>query len=78
MFVNQLNVCTTSITEGEVAGVKLVKAPPPPIITDHSKAVVLMWSLLAVWCQSSVMFHFMFVHYTFSSVCVAEWPPFRK
>ena len=25
-----------------------------------------------------VMFHFMFVHYTFSSVCVAEWPPFGK
>ena len=24
----------------------------------------------------SVMFHFMFVHYTFSSVWVAEWPPF--
>ena len=23
----------------------------------------------------SVMFHFMFVHYTFSSVWVAEWPP---
>ena len=22
-----------------------------------------------------VMFHFMFVHYTFSSVWVAEWPP---
>ena len=26
----------------------------------------------------SVMFHFMFVHYTFSSVWVAEWPPFEK
>ena len=25
----------------------------------------------------SVMFHFMFVH-TFSSVWVAEWPPFGK
>ena len=24
----------------------------------------------------SVMFHFMFVHYTFSSVWVAAWPPF--
>ena len=22
------------------------------------------------------MFHFMFVHYTFSTVYVAEWPPF--
>ena len=26
----------------------------------------------------SVMFHFMCVHYTFSSVWVAEWPPFGK
>ena len=24
------------------------------------------------------MFHFMFVHYTFSSVWVTEWPPFGK
>ena len=24
------------------------------------------------------MFHFMFVHYTFSSVWVAEWPAFGK
>ena len=26
----------------------------------------------------SVMFHFMFVHYIFSSVWVTEWPPFGK
>ena len=26
----------------------------------------------------SVMFHIMFVHYTLSSVWVAEWPPFGK
>ena len=26
----------------------------------------------------SVMFHFMFVHFTFSSVWVADWPPFGK
>ena len=26
----------------------------------------------------SVMSHFMFVHYTFSSVWVAEWSPFGK
>ena len=25
-----------------------------------------------------VMLYFMLVHYTFSSVWVAEWPPFRK
>ena len=28
--------------------------------------------------QLSVMFHFMFVYYTFSSVWIAEWPPFGK
>ena len=26
----------------------------------------------------SVTFHLMFVHYTFSSVWVADWPPFGK
>ena len=26
----------------------------------------------------TVMFHLMSVHYTFSSVSVAEWPPFGK
>ena len=46
---------------------------------DRSKAVVLMWSLLDVLVSEfSVMFHFMFVHYTFSSVWVAEWPTFGK
>ena len=25
-----------------------------------------------------LMFHLMFVHYTFSSLWVAEWPPFGK
>ena len=38
---------TTSEPKGEVARVKLVKAPQS-FITDRSKAVVLMWSLLAV------------------------------
>ena len=38
-------------------------------------------SIISVSCFGvivSVMFHFMFVHYTFSSVCVAELPPFEK
>ena len=49
------------------------------ILTDHSKAVVLMWSLLPVLeSRVSVMFHIIFVHYTFSSVWVAEWSPFGK
>ena len=38
-------------------------------------------SLVSVSCfgvRVSVMVLFMFVHYTFSSVRVAEWPSFRK
>ena len=38
-------------------------------------------SLVSVTCigvRFSVMFHFMFAHYTFSSVWVAGWPPFGK
>ena len=78
---NQLNICTTSVTKGEVARVKLVEAPPPPsnFITDRLKAVVLMgFSVACFGVRVSVMFHLMFVHYTFSPVWVAEWPPFGK
>ena len=35
-----------------------------------------MVSVSCFGVRVSVMFHFMFVHYTFSSVWVAEWPPF--
>ena len=37
-----------------------------------------MVSVSCFGVRVSVMFHFMFVHYTFSSVWVAEWPPFEK
>ena len=37
-----------------------------------------MVSVSCFGVRVSVMFHFMFVHYTFSSVWVAEWPPFGK
>ena len=37
-----------------------------------------MVSVSCFGVRVSVMFHFMFVHYTFSSICVAEWPPFGK
>ena len=42
----------------------------------HSLSDVVSVSCFGV--RFSVMFHFMFVHYTFSSVWVAEWPPFGK
>ena len=34
--------------------------------------------ILVFGVRVSVMFHFMFVHYTLSSVWVAEWSPFGK
>ena len=37
-----------------------------------------MVSVSCFGVRVSVMFHFIFVYYTFSSVWVAEWPPFRK
>ena len=37
-----------------------------------------MVSVICFGVRVSVMFHLMFVHYTFSSVWVAEWPPFGK
>ena len=52
---------------------------PQEFVTDRSKVLVLTW--LSVACfgvRVSVMFHLMFVHYTFSSGLVAEWPPFGK
>ena len=37
-----------------------------------------MVSVSCFGVRVSVMFHFMFVHFTFSSVWVAEWPLFGK
>ena len=37
-----------------------------------------MFSVSCFGVRVSVMFHFMFVHYTFSSVWVAGWPPFGR
>ena len=76
-------LCTTSETEGEVSAVKHVSAPPPPplkkFITDCSKAVVLLWFSVACFgVRVSVTFHLICFHIIFSSVSVAEWPPFGK
>ena len=37
-----------------------------------------MVSVSCFGVRVSVMFHFMFVHYTFSSVWVAKWSPFGE
>ena len=58
---------------------KKTSLSPQEFVTDRSKAVVLKWFSLACFgVRVSVMFHLMFVHYTFSSVLVAEWRPFGK
>ena len=39
----------------------------------------MVWFSVACFgVRVSVVFHLMFVHYTLSSVWVAEWPPFVK
>ena len=48
-------------------------------ITDHSKAVVLLWfSVAGFGVRVPVTFHLMYIHIILSSVWVAEWPPFGK
>ena len=37
-----------------------------------------MVSVACFGYRALVVFHLMFVHYTFSSVLVAEWSPFGK
>ena len=37
-----------------------------------------MFSVACFGVRVSLMFNLMFVNYTFSSVWVAEWPPFGK
>ena len=44
---------------------------PQVFVTDRSKAVVLTWFSVACFgVRVSVMFHLMFVHYSFGSVLV--------
>ena len=81
--------CTTSETEGEVVHVKTSLSPPVIQFLIFAYVLLLRFRpfqgggsyVVSVSCfgvRVSVMFHFMFVHYAFSSVKVAEWPPFGK
>ena len=53
-------------------------------LTDRSKAVVMLWfSVACFWCQSfgdvsPYVYFIWYTRYYFSSVWVAEWPPFEK
>ena len=40
--------------------------------------VKLVYFVACFGVRVSVVFHLMLVHYTFSTVWVAEWPPYRK
>ena len=53
----------------------------PQLYTSHFSLNFCTIAVVTARCfgvRVLVMFHFMFVHYTFSSVWVAEWPPFGK
>ena len=50
-------------------------------VPQHPSYGIMINGVLSVSCfgvRVSVIFHFMFVHYTFSPVLVADWPPFGK
>ena len=61
-----------------------MKANKNEVIQEHLKwrhTIPCGFDVVSVSCfgvRVSVMFHFMFVHFTFNSVWVAEWPPFEK
>ena len=66
-----------SILETEIEGIKNISKKTIAAVQSEYKE----YKVVSVSCFGvivSVMFHFMFVHYTFSSVWVAEWPPFGK
>ena len=67
--------CTT----GEVGNEKLASAPAQLLITDCSKAVVMLWFAVGCfWCQGSIDVSSNVCSYYLSSVLVAEWPYFEK
>ena len=47
-------------------------------LSTMSSDLMYVVSVSCFGVRVSVMFHFMFVHYTFNSVWVDEWPPFGK
>ena len=56
---------TYQILRARLAPLNKLKLPPS-FITDRSKAVALLWFSVACFdVRVSVMFHLMFVHYTF-------------
>ena len=52
MRTEQPTECLYHISYGGLGCACKTSLSPPVIITDCAMAVVLVWSLLAVWCQS--------------------------
>ena len=66
---------------GRCCALKACLSPPPPQVIHYCPFQGGGSDVVSVACfdvRVSVMFHLMFVHYTFSSVWVTEWPPFGK
>ena len=79
MRTEQSIKCLFHISNGGCGCARKTSLSPPvihycPFQGDGSDVV----SVSCFGVRFSVLFHFMFVHYTFSSVWVAEWPPFGK
>ena len=76
---NVKNIAKTGTTATDVRPIYYSKMNIYSI--NSEKGMYLIINSVSVSCfgvRISVMFHFMFVHYTFGLVWVAEWPPLGK
>ena len=61
------------ILQAKIYGILQAKFKTPEL-----NDTLMKFSVACFGVRVSVMFHLMFVHYTFSSVRIAEWPPLGK
>ena len=81
MRTEQPTKCLYHVSYGGWGGARKTSVSPPPPVIHYCQFQGVGSDVVSVSCfgvRVSVMFHFMFVHYSFSSVWVAEWPPFGK
>ena len=81
MRTEQPTKCLYHISYGGWGCARKTSLSPPPLVIHYWPFQGGGSDVVSVSCfgvRVSVMFHFMFVHYTFSSVWVAEWPPFLE
>ena len=75
IFARSLNLRGNNF---ESAVFVLISKSASNLLKFYTVCLVHVVSVSCFGVRFSVMFHFMFVHYTFSSVWVAEWQPFGK